>query len=132
LDVYLLVGYRQSQSDPSKEPVFLKLPALEQDLLNRLAEAYRRMPDSLRLVVLLSIYDELSDEEVAGMLECSRKKIRHLLQLADSIFANACGMAVSPESIVLMLENEIDSVEISKEAIEHVREVLRENLPDDG
>ena len=41
-------------------------------------------------------------------------------------------MAVSPKSIVLMLENEIDRVELSKEMIEHTREMLRENLYDDG
>ena len=128
LGVYLLVGYQPSQSDPSKEPVFLKLPALGQDLLNRLAEAYRKMPDPLRLVVLLSIYDELTDNEIAELLVCSSKKIRHLLRLADSIFANACGAAVLPENITLMLENEIDSIDISKEVIEHVRKMLREKL----
>ena len=128
LDVYLLVGHRQLKSERSEETIFLKLPVQDRDLQERLSKVYRQMPDPLRLVLLLSIYDEMSDNEIAELLRCSSRKIRHLLQLAVSILADACGKTVSRESIMLMLELEIDSFEISKEMIERVREMLCENL----
>ena len=128
LDVYLLVGHRQLQSDQAEEQVFLKLPNLDQERQKHLAEVYRQLPDPLRLVLLLSIYDELEDDEIAQLLRCSARKIRHLLQLAGGIFADACGETVSRESIALMLESETDSMEISKEVIDRVREMLRDSL----
>ena len=128
MDVYLLVGHRQLKNERSEETIFLKLPVQDRDLLDRLSKAYRQMPTPLRLVLLLSIYDEMSDDEIAKMLQCSSRKIKHLLQMADSILTGACGKIVSQENIVLMLESEIDSFEISKEVIERVREMLCENL----
>jgi len=128
LDVYLLVGHRQLRKERWEETIFLKLPVQDRDLPERLSKAYRQMPDPLRLVLLLSVYDEMSDDEIAELLRCSSRKIRHLLQLAVSILADACGEPVSRESIALMLETEIDSVEISKEMIERVSEMLSENL----
>jgi hypothetical protein len=128
LAVYLLVGHRRSDNERSEEQVFLKLPMQDQNLINLLSNAYRQMPTPLRLVLLLSIYDEMSDDEIAKMLQCSSRKIKHLLQMAASILDGACGKIVSQENIVLMLESEIDSFEISKEVIERVREMLCENL----
>lgn len=74
MDVYLLVGHRQLQSDQAEEQVFLKLPNLDQERQKHLAEVYRQLPDPLRLVLLLSIYDELEDDEIARLLRCSAER----------------------------------------------------------
>lgn len=128
LDVYLLVGHRPSQSDQSEEQVFLKFPAQDWKLQKNLSEVYRQMPDPLRLVVLLSIYDKMPDCEIAKLLRCSISKIRHLLGLANSIFADACGETISPEVIFLMLESEINNIEISEEMINRVREMIFQKM----
>ncbi len=128
MDVYLLVGHRPSQSDQSEEQVFLKFPAQDWKLQKNLSEVYRQMPDPLRLVVLLSIYDKMPDCEIAKLLRCSTSKIRHLIGLANSIFADACGETISPALIFLMLESEINNIEISEEMINRVREMIFQKM----
>ena len=97
-------------------------------LQKNLSEVYRQMPDPLRLVVLLSIYDKMPDCEIAKLLRCSTSKIRHLIGLTNSIFADACGETISPEVIFLMLESEINNIEISEEMINRVREMIFQKM----
>ena len=130
MDVYLLVGHHQRPSDRSDIQVYLKLPAQGSELMVRLSKAYRQMPDPLRLVVLFSVYDKMQDDEIAELLQCSREKVRHILKLADKIFAESCEMPVSADQISLMLQSEIDQIEISEEIIDRVRKTICERFTD--
>ena len=85
MDVYLLVGHRQLRKERWEETIFLKLPVQDRDLPERLSKAYRQMPDPLRLVLLLSVYDEMSDDEIAELLRC-------MFRMPDSTADDAFGI----------------------------------------
>ena len=86
------------------------------------------MPDLLQLVVLLSIYDDLRNADIAELLECEEEIVAQLLHKADRLFAVALGEAASRESIYEMLEYEIENHPLSPELIERVRQNLCETL----
>jgi RNA polymerase sigma factor (sigma-70 family) len=59
-------------------------PALAPDLLVRVRDTLKRLPPPLAEVAVYYFVDELSLEEIAEILGCSRKRVRRLVeQLAD-------------------------------------------------
>ena len=128
MEVYLLVNHEQQKATQSESWTYVRLASDQQDAKSILSDAYRHMPDLLQLVVLLSVYDDLRDADIAELLECEDEIVVRLLHKANRLFAVALGQAASRESIYEMLEYEIENPPLSPELIERVRQNLCETL----
>lgn len=122
MPTFLLVSHKHDPDRSDESWIFLQLSDFQGD--RALASAYESLPDWMQLLILLSIYDRISDRDLAKMLGCDPEMIRWLLHAACNQMNTQLGRIVDQKEIVSMLDHVIRTFPVSPDLLARIKEHL--------
>ena len=122
LGVYLLIDHRNDNEQNSTSWVFLCLDGTETQA--ELEKAYDSLPEIMQLLILLSSYDRIPEEEIAEMLNCDLETVTSILKAAKSRLERQFGQTASKKELAAMLEQKIQNFHVPEDLQKRVRDII--------
>ena len=122
MGVYLLIDHRNDIEENSASWVLLCLDGTETQA--ELEKAYDSLPEIMQLLILLSSYDRIPEEEIADMLNCDLKTVTRILNAAKSRLERLLGQTAGKKELAAMLEQKIQNLHVPEDLQKRVRDII--------
>ena len=122
MGVYLLIDHRKDIEENSASWVFLCLDGTETQA--ELEKTYDSLPDVMQLLILLSSYDQIPEEEIAKMLNCDHETVTRILKAAKNRLERQLGQNAGKNELAAMLEKKIQDCHVPEDLQKQVRDVI--------